>query len=52
MKLLSALVTILRKPTKALSTLEDYKQEALMKQGRLQFEKLLKKGLSIPVALL
>lgn len=32
-------------------TLMQYKQEALMKQGREQFEKLVKGGLQIPVAL-
>ena len=32
-------------------TLTQYKQEALMKQGREQFEKLVKVGLRVPVAL-
>lgn len=30
----------------------DYKQEALIKQGREQFKTLLKKGLRVPVVLL
>lgn len=52
MKILTALRNSLRKPTKVLSSLDDYKQDALIKQGKIQFEKLLKKGLSVPVALL
>ena len=30
----------------------DYKQEALIKQGREQFEKLVKRGLAMPITLL
>lgn len=30
----------------------DYKQEVLVKQGREQFKALLKKGISVPIALL
>ena len=30
----------------------DYKQELLVKQGREQFKALLKRGLSVPIALL
>lgn len=30
----------------------DYKQELLVKEGREQFKALLKKGLSVPIALL
>ncbi len=53
MKLLTALRNLVaHKPQKALSTIEDYKQEALIRQGRAQFEKLMQKGLSIPVVLL
>lgn len=33
-------------------TIADYKQEALVKQGREQFQTLIKKGISIPVVLL
>ena len=33
-------------------TISDYKQEMLVKQGREQFRSLVKRGLSIPIALL
>ncbi len=33
-------------------TVDDYQREALVKQGREQFQKLMDKGLSVPVALL
>jgi len=33
-------------------TIADYKQEVLVKQGKEQFQSLLKKGLSVPVVLL
>ncbi len=33
-------------------TIADYKQELLVRQGRKQFERLMEKGLSVPVALL
>ena len=52
MKIFAALFKSLRKPTKVLSSIDDYKQEALIKAGKLQFEKLIQKGLSIPVVLL
>lgn len=52
MKIFSALFRSLRRPERVLSSLDDYKQAALIKQGRMQFEKLLKKGLAVPVALL
>ena len=52
MKIFTALLKSLQRPTKVLSSIDDYKQDALIKQGRMQFEKLLKKGLSVPVALL
>ncbi len=53
MKILSALQNLFAaKPTRVLRSIDDYKQEALLRQGKLQFEKLMKKGLSIPVALL
>ncbi|HSD98766.1 MAG TPA: hypothetical protein VLB73_03655 [Patescibacteria group bacterium] len=52
MKIITALFNTLHKPTKVLSSLDDYKQAALIKQGRTQFEKLLKKGLAVPVVLL
>ncbi|MBA3724294.1 MAG: hypothetical protein H0W89_05420 [Candidatus Levybacteria bacterium] len=33
-------------------TSDDYQREALVKQGREQFQKLMDKGLNVPVALL
>lgn len=33
-------------------TISDYKQEILLTQGREQFKVLVKKGLSVPIALL
>ncbi len=33
-------------------TIADYQREALVKQGREQFQKLVKRGLQVPVALL
>jgi len=33
-------------------TISDYKQELLVKQGREQFRSLVKRGLSVPIALL
>jgi len=33
-------------------SISDYRMEALVKQGRDQFKKLIEKGISIPVALL
>jgi len=33
-------------------TISDYKQELLVKQGGEQFKSLVKRGLSIPIALL
>lgn len=52
MKIITAIRNIITRPHKALSSLDDYKQDALMRQGKIQFEKLMQKGLSIPVALL
>jgi len=52
MKIFAALRNLVSKPQKALLSIDDYKQEALIRQGRLQFEKLIKKGLNIPVALM
>ncbi|GDX62165.1 hypothetical protein LBMAG33_4750 [Candidatus Levyibacteriota bacterium] len=41
------------KPQKKVQkTIEEYKQELLIKQGKDQFNTLIRKGLSIPVALL
>lgn len=40
------------KSRKAVKTISDYKQEALVRLGREQFKKLLEKGISIPVVLL
>lgn len=36
----------------ARKSLAQYKQEVLIRQGKIQFEKLLQKGLQVPVALL
>ena len=33
-------------------SIEDYKQEVLLRQGKAQFEKLMKKGLSVPIVML
>ncbi|MEK7551486.1 MAG: hypothetical protein AAB532_02710 [Patescibacteria group bacterium] len=33
-------------------TISDYRQDALVKQGREQFKKLLEKGINIPVVML
>jgi len=33
-------------------TIFDYKQDLLVKQGREQFKSLVKRGLSVPIALL
>ncbi|HEX7041857.1 MAG TPA: hypothetical protein VF189_01275 [Patescibacteria group bacterium] len=33
-------------------SLDEYKQEVLLRQGKAQFEKLVKKGLSVPIVLL
>jgi len=52
MKIFTALKNLLSKPKRAVFSLEEYKQEAAIRLGRAQFEKLLKKGLSIPVAVL
>lgn len=59
MNIVTALRNALRKPTKVLpagrqvfSSIDDYKQDALIRTGRIQFERLLKKGLQIPVVLL
>jgi hypothetical protein len=54
MKLLS---TLLRKSAgwrkqQKRKTLEDYRQELLVRQGREQFKKLVDKGLQVPVVLL
>lgn len=40
------------KSKRAIKTISDYKQEALVRVGREQFKKLLEKGISIPVVLL
>lgn len=40
------------KGKRAVKTISDYKQEALVKSGREQFKKLIEKGISIPVFLL
>ncbi len=41
-----------KKPRRNTRSLEDFKQEALFLQGKAQFEKLLQKGLQLPIALL
>lgn len=40
------------KAKKTRKTIEDYKNDLLVKQGREQFKKLLEKGINVPVALL
>ena len=37
---------------KSKKSLSDYKQEALIKQGREQFKKLIERGTDLPVVLL
>lgn len=41
-----------KKQSNALKTADEIKQEALVQQGREQFQTLLEKGLNVPVALL
>jgi hypothetical protein len=41
-----------RKKEVSIKTVDDYQREALVKQGREQFQKLMDKGLGVPVALL
>jgi len=50
MNILLSIFKTQRKSTRR--TVDDYKQEMLVRQGREQFKVLVKKGLSIPVALL
>ena len=45
-----SLSAIFKKKTN--KTLNEYKQEILVKQGREQFKKMLDKGLELPVVLL
>lgn len=53
MKIFTALFGALAGHKKmARKTIEDYKQEVLLRQGKAQFERLLQKGLQIPVVLL
>lgn len=53
MKFFAALSTLFAGRKKAVrKTIADYQQEVLVRQGRVQFEKLMQKGLSIPVVLL
>jgi len=44
--------SILKSKKAERKTISDYKQELLVKQGREQFKSLLKRGLSVPIALL
>ena len=50
MKLLSGLFKKTKQQKR--KTLEDYRQELLVRQGREQFKKLVDKGLQVPVVLL
>jgi len=43
-------LSLRRKKTR--KSISDYKQEILLKEGREQFKSLIKKGLSVPIALL
>jgi len=52
MKYLFSLIFGGQKVKKNRKTIEDYKNELLVKQGREQFKKLLEKGINVPVALL
>lgn len=53
MKIVTALLSLVSSQRKAArKTLDQYKQEVLVRQGKIQFEKLLQKGLQVPVALL
>ncbi|MCL5970744.1 MAG: hypothetical protein M1450_04570 [Patescibacteria group bacterium] len=50
MKFPLSFLKIQKKPAR--KTIEDYKQEILLRQGREQFKALVKKGLNVPVVLL
>lgn len=52
MKTLFSLIFGDQKSKKTRKTIEDYKNDLLVRQGRDQFKKLLDKGLNVPVALL
>lgn len=41
-----------KKKEVTVKTADDYQREALVKQGKEQFQKLIDKGLGVPVALL
>lgn len=43
-------VFLSKKKDISLKTVDDHKREALVEQGREQFEKLMEKGLTVPVA--
>lgn len=43
-------VFLTKKKESSLKTVDDYQREALVKQGREQFESLMEKGLNVPVA--
>lgn len=45
-------VLISRKKEVSIKSVDDYQREDLVKQGREQFQKLMDKGLNVPVALL
>lgn len=44
--------TILKSKKENKKSVNDYKQQMLLKEGREQFKSLIKRGLSVPVALL
>ncbi|MGH7246242.1 MAG: hypothetical protein ACREGI_04910 [Candidatus Levyibacteriota bacterium] len=53
MNIIATIKSILSKqPQTVEKPIADYKQELLFRQGKEQFEKLLQRGLRVPVALL
>ncbi len=43
-------VFLSRKKEVSIKTVDDHQREALVEQGREQFQKLMEKGLTVPVA--
>lgn len=46
------LLNLFKRTKKRRKTLDDYQREMLVRQGRQQFQKLVEKGLGIPIGLL
>jgi hypothetical protein len=46
------LLNLFKRTKKKRKTLDDYQREMLVRQGRQQFQKLVEKGLGIPIGLL